>query len=147
MWLRRYGVLVSLTLLVVALAACGGGAGASSPSGAVNAAPAPKDAQVLNVSSKDIAFVETTLSAQAGKPIAVNFKNTGALEHSIIFDLPPAGDKGGDAGLPKDWTSSMRGLGSGKSDRLDLPALEAGTYKYYCHIPGHETMVGTLTVK
>ncbi|MCW5854306.1 MAG: cupredoxin domain-containing protein, partial [Anaerolineae bacterium] len=93
------------------------------------------------------AFVETAVTADAGKAITINFKNTGALEHSLIFDLPPAGDKAGDVGIPKDWANNLRGITPGKSETLQLPALDAGTYKYYCHVPGHETMVGTLTVK
>jgi uncharacterized cupredoxin-like copper-binding protein len=128
-------------VLAVALAACNGGGGSQSD---VNI---PPDSQVLNVSGRDIAFNETAITATAGKPIAINFKNAGFLEHSLIVDLPPAGDKAGDMGVPSDWQSTPRGIQPGKSDTLLLPALPAGSYKYYCHVPGHDQMVGTLTVQ
>lgn len=139
---RRINV-VSLVLVGVLLAGCGGG-GASQSAGAAKGSAGGAS---LTVSGKDIAFAETTLSAPANQPININFRNVGALEHSIIFDLPPAGDKGGDMGIPKDWTSAPKGIPPGKSETLVLPALPAGEYKYYCHVPGHETMIGTLTVK
>jgi uncharacterized cupredoxin-like copper-binding protein len=135
--------LASLATLLFGLAACSNGnGGATAPSAIV-----PKDAQTLAITGKDIVFAETAVSATAGKPIAVNFKNAGALEHSIIFDLPPTGDKAGDLGLPADWANSLRGVGAGKSETLVLPALQPGAYQYYCHVPGHEAMVGTLTVR
>ncbi len=142
MGLRRSWMVVSVVALLAVLAACGG---SENNTGSTSAAPA--GGAGLSISGKDIAFVETAVTADAGKPLTVNFKNTGALEHSLIFDLPPAGDKAGDVGLPKDWTNSLRGIAPGKSETLQLPALDPGTYRYYCHVPGHDTMVGTLTVK
>ena len=145
MRMRRSLVIVSVLVLALALAACGGGSGSST--GSTGAAAPAAGGTSLSISGKDIAFVETALSADAGKPLTVNFKNVGALEHSLIFDLPPAGDKAGDVGVPKDWANNLRGVGPGKSETLQLPALDPGTYKYYCHVPGHDLMVGTLTVK
>ena len=144
MGLRRSWMIVGVFVLVVALAGCGGGSANSA--GSTGAAALAGGAS-LSISGKDIAFVETALSADAGKPLTVSFKNVGALEHSLIFDLPPTGDKAGDVGVPKDWATTPRGIGPGKSETLQLPALDPGTYKYYCHVPGHDLMVGTLTVK
>src|SRR4051812_9109206 len=97
MLIRRLFLVPSLVLLVAALAACSSGGGSQS-----NVA-IPPDSQVLNVSGKDIAFNETAITVTTGKPIAINFKNAGFLEHSLIVDLPPAGDKAGDIGVPSDW--------------------------------------------
>ena len=143
MRLRRSCIVVSVLVLMAVLAACNS---SESSTGSTSAA-ASGDGTTLSISGRDIAFVETAVTADAGKPLTVNFKNTGALEHSLIFDLPPAGDKAGDVGVPKDWANNLRGIAPGKSETLQLPALEPGAYKYYCHVPGHDTMVGTLTVK
>ena len=143
MGLRRSWIVVSVLALMAALAACNSGASSTESTNAAS----PAGGANLSISGRDIAFVETAVTADAGKPLTVNFKNTGALEHSLIFDLPPAGDKAGDVGVPKDWANNLRGIAPGKSETLQLPALDPCTYKYYCHVPGHDTMVGTLTVK
>jgi len=130
--------------LMAALAACNSGASSTESTNAAS----PAGGANLSISGRDIAFVETAVTADAGKPLTVNFKNTGALEHSLIFDLPPANDKAGDVGVPAGWANGQ-GVAAGQSATLSLPGLPAGQYRYYCAVPGHSEagMVGTLTVK
>ncbi|MFN8484151.1 MAG: plastocyanin/azurin family copper-binding protein [Anaerolineae bacterium] len=129
---HRVSLIAALALAVVGLAACSqaGGGGA------------------LKVTGKDIAFAETQLTAAANQPVAINFTNSGALAHSLVFDLPPANDKAGDVGVPAGWATGQ-GVAAGQSASLSLPALPPGQYRYYCSVPGHAEagMVGTLTVK
>lgn len=132
---HRIGLLTGLALvLLLALAACGGSGGAGGTT--------------QKVTGKDIAYTETQLTAPANQPITINFTNSGALVHSIVFDLPPANDKAGDVGVPAGWATGQ-GIAAGQSATLTLPALPAGQYRYYCAVPGHTEagMVGTLTVK
>lgn len=107
------------------------------------AGPAAKTAEgVYTVIGRDILFDQVQIEAPAGRPLTINFRNAGSLEHSIVFELPS-----GSIGLPPDWQSG-RGLLGGVSGTLNLPALAAGTYTYYCAVPGHRTtMNGQLTVK
>lgn len=132
---QRFGLISMLILVLLGVAACGGGSGGAGGT-------------TLKVTGKDIAFSETQMTAAANQPITVNFTNSGALAHSIIFDLPPANDKAGDVGVPPGWANGQ-GIAAGQSATLNLPALPAGQYRYYCAVPGHTEagMVGTLTVK
>ncbi len=133
--LYRVGLMGALALLLLAAAACGGGSGGAGGT-------------TLKVNGKDIVFTETQLTAPANQPLTVNFTNSGSLAHSIVFDLPPANDKAGDVGVPSGWATGQ-GVAAGQSATLNLAALPAGQYRYYCAVPGHTEagMVGTLTVK
>ena len=132
---RRVEMIGVVVVIVLSVAACSGGAGGAGGT-------------TLKVTGKDIAFTETQLTASANQPLTVNFTNSGALAHSIIFDLPPANDKAGDVGVPAGWANGQ-GVAAGQSATLSLPGLPAGQYRYYCAVPGHSEagMVGTLTVK
>jgi uncharacterized cupredoxin-like copper-binding protein len=106
--------------------------GASTPAvdaGGTNAT----EAMVVSVEMVDIAFVPTTLTIPANTDVTFHFVNNGAAVHNFKIDDPEvfSGD-----------------LSGGQS--IDLTVnLPAGTYKFYCTIPGHEAagMVGELTVQ
>ncbi|MDP9356051.1 MAG: cupredoxin domain-containing protein [Chloroflexota bacterium] len=80
----------------------------------------------------DIAFVPVELAIPANTDVPFRFVNNGAAVHNFTIDNPAvfSGD-----------------LAAGATSDL-VVNLPAGTYEYYCSIPGHAQagMVGTLTV-
>ncbi len=81
-----------------------------------------------------IAFDKTELSAKAGE-VTIDFSNPAALEHNVVIE--------------KDG-KELAGFEPITEGEESLSAdLEAGTYTYFCSVPGHEEagMKGTLTVK
>jgi plastocyanin len=80
-------------------------------------------------------YNKTSLTASAGK-VTIDFTNNSPLGHNVTVE-----------------SSSGKILGAtetfqGGSKTLTLE-LKAGTYKFFCSVPGHRTagMEGTLTVK
>jgi uncharacterized cupredoxin-like copper-binding protein len=82
--------------------------------------------------SGQLKYVETKLTAKPGK-ITIKLTNESAVPHDVAIDGAP-----GASDVVQDGGSSEL--------TVDLPA---GTYEYYCTVPGHRQagMVGTLTVK
>jgi nitrite reductase (NO-forming) len=90
---------------------------------------------VLNLEADPamLAFKETELTAPAGE-ITLKMTNPSSIPHDIAMDEPTevTGDVVQDGGVSE--------------ITVNLPA---GTYEYYCSVPGHEAagMKGTLTVR
>jgi mono/diheme cytochrome c family protein len=103
------------------------------------AAPVPQAAQAQatpaespTVTSVDIKFEPAALTIPAGQDVVVNIPNTGALPHNFSIDeLNISVDQ------PAGYTGEVT---------INAPA---GTYTYYCNVPGHRAagMEGTLTVQ
>lgn len=132
---RHLPILIILLWTAVVLAACGGNV---AKAGMVE----------LTVEGKDtFQFSPDTASIPAGAEVALTFKNTGALNHSLIItaeDIDPLRYRESDA---------LAGINTGivptgKEVELTFTAPAPGTYTYVCVIPGHAAagMVGTLTV-
>ena len=87
----------------------------------------------FNIEGQDISYDNTSLTAQVGQEVTVTLKNVGALEHSFLID-----DLGVDSGI----------VAVGASGTVTFTPSTAGTYAFYCDIPGHKDagMVGELTV-
>jgi plastocyanin len=117
----------TLTLLAatLVLAACGGDDGGDGDSGAAG------DGGVISIEAGDLYFDPEEASAQAGT-VEFELVNVGAVEHDLVIE--EAGDTEVAYAEPGETaTGSIE--------------LEAGTYTYYCSIPGHRaTMEGTLEV-
>lgn len=119
--------LTGLALLLVAvaallaLAACGGGAAAT---------PAP---QTINLKAEDIKFDAMNLTAKVGQPVTINFQNAGVLEHSFVIDQ---------------FNVKLEHVQPGQTATVTFTPTAAGTYDFYCSVPGHKDagMKGTLTV-
>lgn len=105
--------------------------------------PAAKPAEgAYTVVGRDILYEQTQLEGPAGKPLTFTFRNAGSLQHSFVLKLPS-----GDVGVPESWNSGV-GINGGQSANLNVPALAAGAYDYYCNVPGHSaSMRGVLTIK
>lgn len=117
---RIVATIAGMTLI---LAGCGGEEGAEPAAGAATGS--------VEVEAGDLYFEPEELSATAGE-IEFTLVNTGAVEHDLVIE--EAGDTEVVLAAPGETaTGSIE--------------LEAGTYTYYCSIPGHRsTMEGTLEV-
>jgi plastocyanin len=112
---------------------------ASSAASSSAAAPAPAGAaQVLKLAadaSGGLSYNTTTLTAHPGK-VTIEFTNMASLEHNVTVESA--------AGAKLGATPTFSG--ATKSLTLDL---KAGTYSFFCTVPGHRQagMQGTLTVQ
>jgi plastocyanin len=81
------------------------------------------------------AYDQTELTAPAG-PVTINYDNPAPLSHDVVVE----DEQGTEIGK----TNLVSG-----GDTSTTVDLEAGTYTYFCDVPGHREggMEGTLTVK
>lgn len=162
---KLMGAIAAVVFLPAAVAAagCGGSSKSTTPTGssgsppaatATTTGPAPPPAatttptqtargsattaiQTVNVDADpagQLAFVQKTLTAEAGR-ITFAFRNQSSVPHNLAIT-------GGGATYGPSETISG-------GQTTDLAAtLKAGTYQFYCAVPGHKDagMVGTLTV-
>jgi nitrite reductase (NO-forming) len=108
--------------LSVALAACS--TPATTQAGGVS----------LNVTGSDsFKYEPATLTAKVGQVVTVNLKNTGNLDHSFVID---------ELGV------KLETVKAGTTQAVTFTPATAGTYTFYCDVPGHKGagMTGTFTV-
>ncbi len=80
-----------------------------------------------------LAYVQTELTAPAGE-VTINFTNESPMPHDVVVENA-------------DGTEVARTeIFQGGSRSISFTA-ENGTYTYYCSVPGHTNMKGTLTVE
>lgn len=86
----------------------------------------------ISLDAVDIAFSVSELSIPADTDVSITLTNQGVAAHDFVID-------GTDFATPQ--------LNGGESATI-VVNLPAGTYTYYCSVPGHREagMVGTLTV-
>lgn len=124
--MHRIRTLSSVVVLALLLAACGGngGNGTADDGGA--------QASTATFVAVDIAYDEAPSEVPAGE-VTFELVNQGEIEHNITIE-----ELGEDPVV--ETTSGETATGS--------VTLEAGTYTYYCSVPGHRDagMEGTLTV-
>lgn len=108
--------------LSLALAACSGGASPTSAAASINV-----------VGLDTFKFEPAALSAKAGQEVTVNLENKGNLDHSFIID---------ELGV------KLEAVTAGTTGRVTFTPSTAGTYTFYCDVPGHQAagMVGTITI-
>jgi plastocyanin len=117
---RIVAIIAGATLM---LAGCGGDEAAEPAAGTATGS--------VEVEAGDLYFEPEELSASAGE-IDFTLVNTGAVEHDLVIE---------EAG---DTEVALAAPGETATGSIEL---EAGTYTYYCSIPGHRaTMEGTLEV-
>jgi plastocyanin len=140
---------LATTVLTFAIAGCGGSNDSSSSSSSASSTPAattPNSAAgggTGSASSKlkvdadpsgALKFTKSSLSAKSGS-VTITMDNPSDVPHGV-------GIKGN--GVDKDGqVVNKGGTSTATAD------LKAGTYEFYCPVPGHEEagMKGTLTVK
>jgi uncharacterized cupredoxin-like copper-binding protein len=126
MRLRSFAAATAVALGTVALAGCG-----SSGGGTAYVPPTGKPVKTFDIQASSYKFAPKTITAPAG---ILEFTLTSSdIQHSFRI-------KGVDGFMIE------VGAGKSASKKVKLPA---GTYTFYCDIPGHESagMEGTLTVK
>jgi plastocyanin len=149
---KQAALLLSAAALALGVAACGGGSSSSSSgAGATTAAATSTSTSssaaaaaggggstALSIAANpggSLAYDKKTLSAKAGK-VTIAMTNMSPEGHNITIQQ---GTNGAVLG------STPTFQGGSKSVSLNL---KAGTYTFYCSVPGHRAggMVGTLTV-
>lgn len=146
--MKKLALLLSLlALAAVGLAACGDDEETTS---ADTAATTPADTTAADTGDTggsggtvsfeadpggQLAYTETEVTATAG-PNTIEFDNPASLGHDVVIE-----DDGGSEVARTDVIT-------GETTTTDAD-LEAGTYTFYCSVPGHRDagMEGTLTVK
>ncbi len=141
---------VTLAVGLLALAGCGSSSTTSSSSATTSPAATPATtsssattapssaSQSLSLEANregQLEYNKTSLSANAGK-LSIAFTNNSPLAHNVTIEA--AGGK--IVGATPTFQGGTKVL------TLDL---QAGTYKFFCSVPGHRQagMEGTLTVK
>ncbi len=110
---------IGLTLLSLALAACG------------NSAPRP-DPLALTLHAQDIKFDVNSLSATVGQPVTLTYINQGVIDHAFIID---------------DFVEEQT-VTPGQTATFNFTPAVAGSFEFYCAIAGHKAagMTGTLII-
>ena len=132
------GGLFALTACSGSASTAGGNPGA--PGAATSTGAATTTTLAVGVTNGQLKFDKTTLTAKAGQSVTVTFNNTDpVLAHSFVMDQPKVA-------IPQQDPAA--GLAAGKSGTATFTAPAAGTYQYYCVVPGHKEagMTGTLQV-
>ena len=96
-------------------------------------APATSAPLVVNLQAADLMFDPMTLTAKVGQPVTINLQNAGALEHSFVIEQ---------------LNVKLEHVQAGQTATVTFTPTVAGTYQFYCNVPGHKDagMKGTLTV-
>jgi plastocyanin len=124
------GLAVASTL---ALAAGCGDSGGSSSTGNETSAPAASASTFKVTGTDSLKFEPTTGTIDAGK-VTITLTAEKAVNHDVVIE-----------GVSKEPVVAAA-AGKTKSGTVEL---KAGTYTFYCDVPGHRSagMEGTLTVK
>jgi plastocyanin len=92
---------------------------------------------VLEIEAENIAYKESALTAPAGQPFKIDFKNNDSgVPHNVAIH------EGSPTGAEKFKGEVFPGPGE---RTYDVPALPAGAYAFVCTV--HPNMTGTLTVQ
>jgi uncharacterized cupredoxin-like copper-binding protein len=144
-------IAVGAAALTLVITACGGGSSAPAAGGGAGASGGAASATTLKM--QDIKFDKTALKASKGQALTITFTNEGALDHDFTIDkIEGKATIDGKDAAQKDAQGNahavyapVKAKGTGK---LELTASAAGSYEFYCTVPGHKDagMKGTLTV-
>ncbi|HLS88495.1 MAG TPA: cupredoxin domain-containing protein [Sphingobacteriaceae bacterium] len=129
--LQRVGLAAVMLLALVVLAACGGGGGGGGTSDNGGGTVADGEIEVV---LQEYSFTPNNIEVPVGKPITFVLKNEGSLEHDMAFD-------------DLDQVSDL--VSAGDTATFEVTFEEAGTYPFYCTVPGHREagMEGTVTAR
>lgn len=110
-------------LAALVVSGCGGDDGGGEAAAAADGS--------IAIEAGDLYFDPESITAEAGE-IEFTLENTGGVEHDLVIE--EAGDE------------QVVHADPGETATGSI-TLEAGTYTYYCQVPGHRTsMEGTLEV-
>ena len=146
--MKKAFALAALVISAVALVACGGSdnndtstpaqttTGAASGGGGGGGGGASSTVKLSADPSGALKYTTDSLSAKAGN-VTIDFDNPASISHDVAVEDSSGKELGVSDLIAQDKTT------------LDLSGLKAGTYTFFCTVPGHEAagMKGTLTVK
>ena len=93
---------------------------------------------IVELTAKDVAFQQTSLSAPANAPFTIKFSNNDAgVPHNVVIH------SGADSSSPATFDGEI--ITGPNTTLYPIPALAPGTYAFSCKV--HPTMTGTLTVQ
>ena len=136
-------------VLAGTLVACGG---ESSDGAVVDATPD----QTVKVTMTDLAFEPAEISIGASTDVRLSFHNRGALSHDFtIVEMPhgtlemSGGASSGDHAHGSDERAVHVVVAPGTEATVDLETTEAGTFEFFCSVPGHREggMSGSFVVR
>jgi plastocyanin len=141
--LARSAPMFLLTAALV-IAGCGGSSKSSSTPSTASSTSTPAASSPPSVGATQtlaanpeglLKFDKSSLTAKAGS-VSISFTNTSSLSHNLTVESSSHATVGATATF------------AGGTHILALN-LKAGTYKFYCSVPGHRAagMEGTLTVQ
>ena len=109
----------------------GGGGGTTGATGPTATTSAPPAGETLSVTASEFKFDPATLTASADTDVTIQVVNNGTIEHDFTIDEASV-----KIAVPATETGTA------------TVSLPAGTYTFYCSVPGHKEagMSGTLTV-
>jgi plastocyanin len=139
--------MLTLAVGLLALAGCGSSSSSSTSSATetTTAASTPATTPATGAASSSVSlsanpegqlkYNTTSLSAKAGS-VAITFTNSSPEDHNVTIE--------NSSGTVVGHTPTFQG-----GAKTISVALKAGTYKFFCSVPGHRMagMEGTLTVK
>lgn len=129
----------SALAMALVLTACGGGGGNTGNTGGNNAGG---ETIVVTVPGPELRFDKGAINAAANKPFKVTLTNNGNMDHNFVVEVP----NGPTYAVPGPGKDTY--LKAGESKTSGDITLPAGSYKFYCSFPGHETlMVGNVVVQ
>lgn len=117
----------------------------------------PGTGPAQTVIAREMAFIPIEVKGVVGRPVTIELKNEGLLEHDFnVMGIRASGVKAIDVGVSSAH-GSMHGTapegvhvaaGPGKTGTLTFTPLAPGEFPVACSVPGHKEagMVGTLTV-
>ena len=117
----------------------------------------PAGGPAQTVVAREMAYVPIEVKGVVGRPVTIQLKNEGLLEHDFnVLGIRASGVKAVDAGVSSAHGSAHGSApeavhvaaGPGKTSTLTFTPLVAGEFPVACSVPGHKEagMVGTLTV-
>ncbi len=89
----------------------------------------------ISVTVKEYSFTPSKTTVDAGSTVRLTLKNSGNVSHNLMID-------------DSDVATTL--VSPGDSETIDFTVPdEAGTYEFYCSVPGHKEagMEGTLVVE
>lgn len=123
-----------LLVIVLLVAACGGGGATGGDTGGTGGAPAAKDVTIQALTT--LKWDPAELTAAAGQPLNITMTGDGALEHNFVW--------------ADDAETDFLHLAVGETTTGPVSRTfdTAGTYEFYCDIPGHREagMVGNAVI-
>lgn len=125
---RRLAVVAAAAALGLVLSACGGSG--NDAAGDPGADDPGTDSEAVTLVATEFAFDPPSLELPADTPVAIVLDNRGVIEHDWTVDEVAA--------------HVYAAAGASTTATVTLPA---GTYTFYCSIPGHRAsgMEGTVT--